>query len=82
MRRKKTPYNIPVTERATIQRLNRHFKHLNRKLLSARRSQAHELGRFFVVDTAQNCLAQAHVDLETEAYRAGVLRSWERVRIL
>jgi len=89
MRRKKTPYKIPVSERATIQRLNRYLKRHNQKLFRARfwregekRYRNFELGRYYVIDLAQNCLVQSHVDLEAEAYRAGVLRSWERVRFL
>lgn len=69
---------VPVTTRATIQRINRKLAPDYQRLRVTRGERWRgELGDFFVVDEFHNTIAQTHVDVEALAKDMGVLRAWE-----
>lgn len=72
---------VPVTERAVVQRVNRKLAAERVRLHKCRDGGRWEsqLGTWYVVDLDVNGIAQTHVDLETYARELDVLAAWEAV---
>lgn len=70
---------VPVSERAVLQRLNRHLKkdgEMVRKTRAGSRAYQ-DLGPYHAVDLSQNIVTRLNVDIEAWAREAGVLAAWE-----
>jgi hypothetical protein len=78
----KTPKMLAgVSERALIARINRKLRDDDEVLRRCRETTRdyNRLGDFFIVDVRQNCVVNAHVDLEALARELRCMHAWERL---
>lgn len=70
----------PVSTRALIQRINRKLAAQGEILKVTRGDKAMaELGQYFIVDIARNCMVRHDVDLEECGRKVEALAPWERL---
>jgi hypothetical protein len=80
--RKRQDEGVPVSERALVQRINRHLKKRDAVLKATRGGQAREeLGDYYVIDGARNIVSAKHVDVEALGRELGALMPYERVAV-
>jgi hypothetical protein len=71
---------IPVAERALIQRINRKLKPEGEQLRTARSQKVEQiLGRYHVVDVYRHCVVLQDVDIEAMGRELEVLKPFEKV---
>ena len=72
---------VPVSERALVQRINRHLRKEGQVLKKLRGERWHgDLGDYYIVDEHRNIVAASHVNPVALAQEIGVLAAWETVR--
>jgi hypothetical protein len=72
---------VPVSERALVQRLNRHLSKEGQVLKKLRGERWRgDLGDYYIVDEHRNIVAASHVNPVALAQEIGVLAAWETVR--
>ena len=73
------PKRVPVSERALIQRIQRRLQaqgHVLKRTRDAGQARL-DLGKFYVLDTAQNFILETEVDLEGYGRALGALAAHE-----
>ncbi len=71
-------HRTPVTERALLQRINRHLRKQDHSLKKVRGERAWiDLGDFYLLDWQRNAIVQHHIDIEQKARELKVLAKWE-----
>ena len=76
----KKKHQVPVSERAAIQRINRKLAPEGCKLLKTRGMQAFlNLGTYHVIDVHRNHVVDSHIDLEAFGRKWGAIAGWETV---
>lgn len=75
----KSKGQVPVTQRALVQRVNRLLAKEDRVIKAARGGAAVDLGDFYMVDTEINGIIEKHVDIEETARKLGALKPYEKL---
>ncbi len=70
---------VPVSERALIQRINRRLSKEDQMLCRTRERWSSDLGRYHTIDLSRNSLVAKHINLEKLGRETGALKPWERL---
>ncbi len=72
---------VPVSERAISQRLNRVLREKNQEIRKTREGTIARtnLGEWYIIDTEKNVVVYTNVDMEYHARYQKVLADWEKV---
>jgi hypothetical protein len=68
---------VPVSERALIQRINRKLGESGLKIRAARPRAVSSVGRYYVVDWRRNAIVDHHIDLEAYGRKHKVIQPYE-----